>query len=52
MDIEDMEASDLEYLDQKFTVYITDSSEQEIKNNGKKIKLSYKNREEYISLAR
>lgn len=47
-----MDPSGLEYLDQKFTIYTTDSSEQEIKPNGKNIALSHRNREEYILLAK
>ena len=47
-----MEPQALEYIDQKFTVYITDSSEQELKLNGRNTPLTCRNKEEYLSLAK
>ena len=42
----------LEYLEQRFTTCITDSSEQELKRNGRLILVDGCNKEEFIYLAK
>ena len=51
-DIEKLDPENLEYLDQNFTIYLADSSEYTLKPNGRTIKLTQNNKEEYIYLAK